>query len=139
MRLDLYMAETARIAHEQTAMLDEARQRILAGQSLNRLEQAGILHALQVLVENAIGKAKHTIKANNAPVPVSAYEAFSSLGQLGKLGESTLEEWNAIIGLRNRIVHDYMNVDMAFVLDLVRDQRYRIVTEFLMQPISADD
>jgi uncharacterized protein YutE (UPF0331/DUF86 family) len=73
MRLELYMAETARIAHEQTTLLDEARQRILAGLPLNRLEQAGILHALQVLVENAIGKAKHTIKASNTPVPVSAY------------------------------------------------------------------
>ena len=133
------MAETARIAHEQATMLDEARQRILAGQLLNRLEQAGILHALQVLVENAIGKAKHTIKASNAPVLVSAYDAFASLAQLGRLGGATLEEWNAIIGLRNRIVQYYMNVDMVFVLGLVRDQRYRIVTEFLMQPFSPNE
>ena len=139
MRLELYMAETARIAHEQTTMLDEARQRILEGEPLNRLEQAGILHALQVLVENAIGKAKHTIKASNAPVPVSAYDAFASLAQLGRLGGAALEEWNAIIDLRNRIVHGYMNVDMAFVLSLVRDQRYRIVTEFLMQPFGPNE
>jgi len=74
MRLELYLAETARIAHEQTSLLDEARQRLLAGQVLNRLEEGGVLHALQILVENAIGKAKHTVKACNAPVPVSAYE-----------------------------------------------------------------
>lgn len=137
MRLELYMAETARIAHEQTSMLDEARLRLLADQALNRLEQSGVLHALQVLVESAIGKAKHTVKACNAPVPVSAYDAFSSLRQLGKLGGGSIEEWNSIIGLRNRIVHDYMNVDMAFVLGLVRDQRYRIVTEFLLRPITS--
>ena len=136
MRLDLYLADTARIAHEQTSLLDQARQRLLAGQPLNRLEESGVLHALQVLVENAIGKAKHTVKACNAPVPVSAYDAFSSLNQLGKLGGGAIEEWNSIIGLRNRIVHDYMNIDMAFVLGLVRDQRYRLVTEFLMQPIT---
>jgi hypothetical protein len=69
MRLELYTAETARIAHEQTSLLDQARQRLLASQPLNRLEESGVLHALQVLVENAIGKAKHTIKASNAPVP----------------------------------------------------------------------
>ena len=137
MRLELYMAETARIALEQTSMLDEARLRLLADQPLNRLEQSGVLHALQVLAENAIGKAKHTVKACNAPVPVSAYDAFSSLRQLGKLGGGSIEEWNSIIGLRNRIVHDYMNVDMTFVLGLVRDQRYRIVTEFLLQPITV--
>jgi hypothetical protein len=32
-----------------------------------------------------------------------------------------------------------MNVDMAFVLGLIRDQRYRIVAEFLMQPLSPND
>ena len=137
MRLELYMAETARIAHEQTSLLDQARQRLLANQPLNRLEESGVLHALQVLVENAIGKAKHTVKASNAPVPVSAYDAFSSLRQLGKLGGGVIEEWNSIIGLRNRIVHDYMNVDMALVLGLVRDQRYRFVTEFLLLPITS--
>lgn len=135
MRLDLYQAEAARIAHEQASLLDLARQRLVAGQPLNQLEESGVLHALQVLVENAIGKAKHTVKACNVPVPVSAYDAFSSLNQLGRLGGGTIEEWNSIIGLRNRIVHDYMNIDMAFVLKLVRDQRYRLVTEFLMQPI----
>ena len=137
MRLDLYMIETARIAHEQGSLLEEARQRILAGQALNRLEQSGVLHALQVLVENAIGKAKHTVKACNAPVPVSAYDAFSSLQRLEKLGGGSIEEWNAIIGLRNRIVHDYMGIDMTVVLGLVRDRRYRLVTEFLMQPIAS--
>ena len=139
MRLELYMAETARIAHEQTSLLDQARQRLLANQPLNRLEESGVLHALQVLVENAIGKAKHTVKASNTPVPVSAYDAFSSLRQLGKLGGGSIEEWNSIIGLRDRIVHDYMNVDMALVLGLVRDQRYRFVTEFLLQPITGSD
>ena len=137
MQLELYMAETARIAHEQTKLLDQARQRLLANQPLNPLEESGVLHALQVLVENAIGKAKHTVKASNAPVPVSAYDAFSSIRQLGKLGGGSIEDWNSIIGLGNRIVHDYMNVDMALVLGLVRDQRYRFVTEFLLYPITS--
>jgi uncharacterized protein YutE (UPF0331/DUF86 family) len=53
------------------ARLAEARERVLAGGSLSRLEQNGVLHALQVLVENAIGKAKHLIKAAGEPVPVS--------------------------------------------------------------------
>ena len=135
MRLELYLAETARIAHEQTSLLDEARQRLLTGGTLNRLEEGGVLHALQILVENAIGKAKHTVKACNAPVPVSAYDAFSSLQQLGRIEGATIDEWNAIIGLRNRIVHDYMNVDMALVLQLVREQRYHLVTRFLLDPI----
>lgn len=71
MRLDLYQADTACIAHEQTSLLDQARERILVGPALSRLEESGVLHALQVLTENAIGKAKHIVKACNVPVPPS--------------------------------------------------------------------
>jgi len=58
MGLDLYQAETAHIAREQSSLLDEVRQQLLAGNTLSRLEQNSVLHALQMLIENAIGKAK---------------------------------------------------------------------------------
>ena len=54
MRLDLYQAETERLAREQSAMLNEAQLKLQAGQALSFLEQSGILHALQVLIESAI-------------------------------------------------------------------------------------
>ncbi len=79
MRLELYQRETAVIAQAQTALLDEARERLIEGRPLSRLEQNGVLHALQVLVENAIGKVKQTIKAAGEPVPVSGYDCFSVL------------------------------------------------------------
>ncbi len=55
MRLELYQAETSRIAKEQTALLDEAQQTLASGKKLSRLEENGVLHALQVLIENSIG------------------------------------------------------------------------------------
>ena len=58
MRLDLYQAETARVAAEQSALLAQAKSILLQGRALSPLEQAGVLHALQILIENAIGKAK---------------------------------------------------------------------------------
>jgi len=132
MRLDLYQAETAVIAREQAAMLAEARERVLAGGSLSRLEQNGVLHALQVLVENAIGKAKHLIKAAGEPVPVSAYDSFRALARILGLSSQELEQWHAIIGLRNRIVHDYMNLDMRRVLQVVESGGYAFVVDFLL-------
>ena len=97
MRLELYQAEAARIATEQTALLDEARQILASGKLLSRLEQSGVLHALQVLTENAIGKAKQLLKASSEPVPVSAYDAFASLARLGSIDQADLEEWNGSI------------------------------------------
>lgn len=132
MRLDLYQQETARIAAEQTALLDEAAERLSAGQSLSALEQSGMLHALQVLIENAIGKSKQKLKASGDPVPVSAYDAFTALVRRGEIASEQLVAWNAVIGLRNRIVHDYMNIDMVRVQEWVANDRYRFVTDFLL-------
>lgn len=138
MRLDLYQAETARIAHEQSTLLDEARATLLAGGSLSRLEQNGVLHAIQVLAENSIGKAKHLLKAAGEPVPVSAYDAFAALMQRGTIPPRELPAWNAVIGLRNRIVHDYMNIDIQQVLEITSTGRYREITRFLLAPVGAD-
>ena len=94
MRLDLYQAETERLAREQSAILDDARLKLQAGSSLSPLEQGGILHALQLLIENAIGKAKHMLKAAGEPVPVSAYYAFASLTRIGAIQDEVLLRWN---------------------------------------------
>lgn len=134
MRLDLYQAETAQIATEQAALLKLAKQRLVDGLALSPLEQSGVLHALQVLIENAIGKAKQVLKALDEPVPVSAYDAFAALTRCGTIASDQLPAWNAIIGLRNRIVHDYMNLDMQRVQELVAAGRYEFVTAFLLKP-----
>jgi uncharacterized protein YutE (UPF0331/DUF86 family) len=137
MRLDLYQAETALIAQEQTQILDEARI-ILSGRNLSRLEQNGVLHSIQVLVENSIGKAKQILKTLGKVPPISAYDSFTSLSESGIIPDADIPAWNAAIGLRNRIVHDYMNIDMAMVLDLVRNEEYRFIYDFLMKPFDLD-
>lgn len=137
MRLDLYQIETAQTAREQGSLLDEACQRLSGGERLSRLEQNGVLHALQVIIENAIGKAKQILKANGEPVPVSAYDAVASLSRIGVIPATELPEWNAVIGLRNRIVHEYMNVDIERVLELIQAGQHELVTEFLLAPISV--
>ena len=135
MRLDLYQAETGRIAAEQTALLDGARQTLASGRTLSALESNGVLHALQLLIENSIGKAKQCLKAKGEPVPVSAYDAFATLARMGLIDADDLPAWNALIGVRNRIVHDYMNLDLGRIHALVLEARYRFVSDFLGKKI----
>lgn len=85
MRLDLYLQETRRLAAELCALLDEVQQRLQNNQVLNKLEEAGSLHALQVLTEKAIGKAKMILKSAGETVPVFAYDAFARLHRAGLL------------------------------------------------------
>lgn len=131
MRLDLYQVEAARVARAQQALLDEARAILTQGRTLSPLEQGGVLHALQVLVENAIGKAKQLLKARGQTVPVSGYDAFSALADLHLIERHSLADWNAAVGLRNRIVHDYMNIDMGQVLSLVAANKPQFIVDFL--------
>lgn len=132
MRLELYLQETARLAERQGRLLDQAALQIRSGESLNELEQNGVLHALQVLVENAIGKAKHLLKSRECAIPVSAYDAFKALAEIGELPKDQLSQWNAIIGLRNRIVHDYLNIDFDLVKQLLVQGRYKHIVQFLL-------
>ena len=136
MRLDLYQEETAQIARYQSEILAEARNKLAVGEVLSGLEQNGILHALQVLVENAIGKTKHLLKAAGQDVPVSAYDAFVALASIGQIQQEQLHDWNRAVGLRNRIVHEYMTLRMDLVLELVKNEQYRFIVEFLRQPIT---
>ena len=130
MRFDLYQAETERIAAEQTALLEEARETLKVGRQFSALESNGVLHALQILIENAIGKAKQWLKSKGEPVPVSAYDAFATLARVGFIASDDLPDWNALVGIRNRIVHDYMNIDLGRIHALVLEERYRFVTDF---------
>ncbi|MEY4979964.1 MAG: hypothetical protein RLZZ352_2234 [Pseudomonadota bacterium] len=134
MRLDLYQLETARIAAEQGALLDQARTVLQQGLSLRPLEDAGVLHALQVLIENAIGKAKHMLKAGGHPVPVSAHDTFAALATHRYMDAADVPHWHAVVGLRNRIVHDYMNIDMAQVRAWVQAGKDHFVIQFLLKP-----
>lgn len=138
MQLDLYQEECNRTANQQTAVLAEVKQRIASGEGLSLLEQGGTLHALQVLIENAIGKSKHWLKAANVAVPVSAYDSFASLQRMGVLSANDLNQWNAAIGLRNRIVHDYLNVDMEFVYGLVQQDKHLFIADFLRRPFETE-
>ena len=133
MHLEAYLAETRQLAERQSAVLDQAASRLEDGDTLNALEENGVLHALQVLTENAIGKAKHLLKLQGHTVPISAYDAFHQLITLGQLAKTDEPAWNAVIGLRNRIVHDYyLNLDMSLVLDVVKARRHRFIRDFLL-------
>ena len=129
MRLDLYQAETARIAAEQSILLAQAKTILQQGRALTPLEQGGVLHALQILIEYAI----QWLKTSGQPVPVSGYDAFKALANRNLIAQTDLPAWNAIIGLRNRIVHDYMNIDMDQVIALIADDKEQFVVRFLVR------
>ncbi len=91
------------------AELSEIRA-ILALRALSNLEYRAAERTLQVSIEACIGVAKHWAKTLAGHTPQDAYQAFEILAQRGELSPDTLIGWRKIIGLRNALVHDYLNI-----------------------------
>ena len=135
MDTDLYHEATLGMVRRQKAALHDAQARLDAEGTLSALEWNGLEHALQLLVENAIGKAKHVLRLSGATVPpVSAYDTFAALHDAGICSEAEVDIWGKAIGMRNAIVHEYLNVDRDLIRAVLDSGAYRHVTDFLEQP-----
>lgn len=71
------------------------------------------------------------------PIPVFAYDDFASLEQYGDINVQELKLWNLVIGLRNWIVHDYMNIDMQLVEQFITNNRCRFIAIFLCKAMPS--
>ncbi|MGY4107665.1 type VII toxin-antitoxin system HepT family RNase toxin [Aeromonas encheleia] len=100
------------------AELSEIRA-ILALRALSNLEYRAAERTLQVSIEACIGVAKHWAKALAGHTPQDAYQAFEILAQRGELSPDTLSGWRKIIGLRNALVHDYLNIDPEIIRSVI--------------------
>jgi uncharacterized protein YutE (UPF0331/DUF86 family) len=134
MKIALYQAETEKMCRLHQSILDEAKQRLEVGDHFSDMEKLGIIHALQVLIENAIGKAKHLLKAKQQVIPVSAYDVFQLLQQLNLISAVEKRQWDKTIGFRNTVVHEYMNVSEDIVFAIIRKQEYQFTLNFLNKP-----
>lgn len=97
----------------------------------NRIERRAAERALQVLIESCIGVAKHWLKAEGKNQPLDAYENFNKLAELQKVSLMELKQWRKIIGMRNALVHDYLTIDSELLQQLLAQQLYRFLTDFL--------
>lgn len=100
------------------AELSEIRD-ILALRALSNLEYRAAERTLQVSIEACIGVAKHWAKALASHTPQDAYQAFEILAQRGEQSPDTLIGWRKIIGLRNALVHDYLNIDPEIIRSVI--------------------
>ena len=100
------------------AELSEIRA-ILALRALSNLEYRAAERILQVSIEASIGVAKHWAKTLAGHTPQDAYQAFEILVQRGAQPAEGLIGWRKIIGLRNALVHDYLNIDPEIIRSVI--------------------
>jgi len=96
---------------------------------LSRYEYKAAERSLQVLIEVCIGIAKHWAYALNKTAPADAYTAFELLAQFGVKDVSDIS-WKKIIGMRNALVHDYLNIDPEIIRLVVKNKKYEELVVF---------
>lgn len=111
---------------------------IINQRNLSRYEYRAAERTLQVLIEACIGIAKHWNYTlfKIAPADAYAYAAFEKLSQQGVEAVNDVE-WRKIIGMRNALVHDYLNIEPDIIRAVIKKTAYNGLLEFANNGLSA--
>ncbi len=101
----------------------EGLHQISSERVLSRYEYRAAERTLQILIEACIGIAKHWNKSLFGASPADAYAAFQRLKEQ-QVPEVIATEWRPIIGMRNALVHDYLNIDQSTVEFIIKQKKY---------------
>lgn len=105
---------------------DTTKQRPLTFNERNAAERG-----LQVLVEMAVGSSRHVLKSRNRPVPSEARAAVERVYELLGITSPPAEVMRGAIGMRNAIIHDYLNMDWGKVEVVLKTGKYREIVKYL--------
>jgi len=107
--------------------------KLLKQRAWTRVERKGAERLLQTLVEACIGISKHWLKQQNKVLPSDAYSVFEKLTELQLISSNDSNEWKKIIGMRNAIVHDYLNLDEKLIKAIITNQTYLKLQAFAIE------
>lgn len=81
------------------------------------VQQRFLLHTLQMAMQAALDAASHVVSDERLGEPVENRDVFLILGRRGWIDHDLAGALARMVGLRNRLVHDYDDLD----LDKVRN------------------
>lgn len=100
-------------------------------------ERSATERSLQVIIETAIGCSKHYLKAKNKPVPAEARASIERVYEILLIKEPDINDMRGAIGMRNAIIHDYLNLDWAKIEVILKQKKYRLVQKYVIT-VSAE-
>lgn len=95
-----------------------------------RFRQKATERLLQEIVEAAVDVNLHLLRVHGGPSAPDYFRSFTLLGEAGLVPGGLAEELAPSTGLRNRLVHEYDDLDDAVVLQAVGEAR-RLFPEYV--------
>ncbi len=111
--------------------------RIIAECPLSVHEYNSSERLLQLSTEASIGLAKHWVKLIFGSAPSSAYDNLQHLNRAGKIDDEKLALWKKIIGTRNSLVHEYLEIDQTLIKSIIANKEYQEIFTFSQNIIDA--
>ncbi len=131
-----YLDKSKLIAQEEEDILDEMAKKDV----WSKIELRAVKNSMQVVVENSIGKAKRILKYFNCPiVPQKGSDAFEFMYEMGLIEDDIYATMKSAIGLRNAMIHDYMNFNDDILKSVVLTNKYNDVISFLKLDINYNN
>lgn len=92
-----------------------------------------IQRALQIYIESFIGMARYFVQQKYHLSVSQSREALDELKSRGDLGFQQHEELLKIIGFRNVLVHDYLDLNDGIVQAIIKKRHYAILESLMLQ------
>jgi len=125
---------TCKTAETERSVLDTLCEILGSEGGLDKIQLRAARASLQILIENAIGKARRILKHFNCPVvPTRSRDPFVIMHEIGLISDESYQTLMQAVGFRNSMIHDYMNFDEKVLLDIVRGKRYLDLHAFLVE------
>jgi uncharacterized protein YutE (UPF0331/DUF86 family) len=103
--------------------------------------QDAILLNLQRAAEAAIDLAMHVVRVRRLGLPRDSREAFALLREAALVTEETSRRMQAMVGFRNVAVHDYRQLDLGIVREIVerRSSDFLVFTAQMLDLADIED
>lgn len=89
----------------------------------DRFRKKGVERLLQEAIDAAVDANLHLLRVAGASTPPDYYESFVAMGRAGLIPGELAERLAPAAGLRNRLVHEYDELDDGKVLEAVATAR----------------
>ncbi len=128
MRDELYEHELLGNARRMTRILDGFQD---SSEPFSETDSLAIQRALQILVESVIGMSRYVAETAFGIRVAKSRESLDELRRMGVLDHEVHARLLRIVGFRNILVHDYLNIDDAVVSAIVRKREYVFLLDVL--------
>lgn len=99
--------------------------------ALDSIEYRAVERLLQVLIESCIGFGKQWVKHSGLSVAPEALKNYQLLFTHEKITRAELDLMKAVVGVRNVLVHDYLDVDYETVDEVLKGRLYQQLLTFV--------